>query len=86
MTATHDNACQTGRCANPPCGDGTMTRALADRLARLRTELADGQQALRALDIRRDQTTADLLRIQGAVQVLEELLASPPTRSRTGPA
>jgi hypothetical protein len=86
MTALHDNACQTARYANPPCGDDIMTRALADRLAQLRTELADGQQALRALDIRRDQMTADLLRIQGAVQVLEELLAAPPTRSRTGPA
>jgi hypothetical protein len=86
MTTTNDNACQTARYVDSPPGDDAVARALADRLIGLRTELADGQQALRALDIRRDQMTADLLRIQGAVQVLEELLAAPPTRLRAGPA
>lgn len=51
-------------------------RALA-RLARLRADLAEGERALADLDRRRDQLSATLLRISGAVTVLEELLDSP---------
>ena len=47
------------------------------RLATLRTELANGRDALTQLDARRVQIADTLLRIAGAVQVLEELCATP---------
>jgi hypothetical protein len=47
------------------------------RLATLRTELANGRDALTQLDARRAQIAETLLRIEGAVQVLEEVLATP---------
>jgi hypothetical protein len=50
--------------------------AVEDRLAELRSEMAEGERALRELDIRRDRLVNTLLRIGGAVQVLEELLES----------
>ncbi len=49
---------------------------MGDRLAQLHAELAAGRQALLQLDSRRDQMVASLLRLEGAVQVLEELLAA----------
>jgi hypothetical protein len=42
----------------------------------LRQELATGQDALAQLEARRTQLSEMLLRIAGAVQVLEELLAT----------
>ena len=47
------------------------------RLATLRTELANGRDALTQLEARRTQIADTLLRIEGAVQVLEELCATP---------
>lgn len=47
---------------------------LIHRLDELRADFAEGQGALRELDVRRDQLTADLLRVTGAVRALEELL------------
>ena len=53
-------------------------RSAADaRLATLRQELATGQDALAQLEARRTQLSEMLLRIAGAVQVLEEVLATP---------
>jgi predicted nuclease with TOPRIM domain len=49
--------------------------ALIHRLDELRADFAEGQRALRELDVRRDELTADLLRVSGAVLALEELLA-----------
>jgi ABC-type transporter Mla subunit MlaD len=47
------------------------------RLSALRTELANGRDALTQLEHRRAQIADTLLRIEGAVQVLEEVLATP---------
>lgn len=47
------------------------------RLATLRAELANGRDALTQLEQRRVQIADTLLRIEGAVQVLEELCAMP---------
>jgi hypothetical protein len=47
------------------------------RLATLRTELANGRDALTQLDARRVQIADMLLRIEGAVEIVEELLAAP---------
>lgn len=46
------------------------------RLAELRRELAEGERALAELDQRRERLVASMLRIGGAVQVLEELAAA----------
>ena len=48
--------------------------ALIHRVDELRADFAEGQRALRELDVRRDELTADLLRVSGAVRALEELL------------
>lgn len=45
------------------------------RLAELREELTAGERALAELDGRREQLVTSMLRISGAVQVLEELAA-----------
>ena len=54
-----------------------LRQAAQTRLATLRTELANGRDALTQLDARRVQIADTLLRIEGAVQVLEEVLATP---------
>jgi hypothetical protein len=46
------------------------------RLRELHSELSDGNRALRELDARREELRVTLLRIGGAAQVLEELLAT----------
>ncbi len=45
------------------------------RLAELERERERGLEALRGLDARRHELRETLLRIQGAIQVLEELVA-----------
>jgi hypothetical protein len=45
------------------------------RLTELREELATGERALAELDQRREHLVTSMLRISGAVQVLEELAA-----------
>jgi len=57
----------------PPEAASLDARALA-RLSGLRADLAEGERALADLDRRRDQLSATLLRISGAITVLEELL------------
>lgn len=46
------------------------------RLSELRQELATGERALAELDQRREHLVSSMLRIAGAVQVLEELSES----------
>jgi hypothetical protein len=46
------------------------------RLGELRTEYADGESQLVQLDRRRMQLQETMLRVAGAIQVLEELVAS----------
>ena len=49
--------------------------AILDRLVELQAEQTLGEERLALLDRQRDELRAVLLRIGGAVQVLEELLA-----------
>lgn len=49
-----------------------------NRLQELRGEYATGGQQLAELDRRREDLRATLLRIEGAIQVLEEELANSP--------
>jgi hypothetical protein len=51
-----------------------MRSNLEKRLLELRTELSRGQQHLDSLERQRQDVRDTLLRISGAVQVLEELL------------
>jgi len=50
---------------------------LAERLTELRVEWAEGQRRMEALDMERATTRDTLLRIAGAIQVLEELTSAP---------
>jgi len=45
------------------------------RLVALRAEHAEGERALADLNARRDRLVSSMLRISGAIQVLEELVA-----------
>lgn len=56
-----------------------MKTELSQRLVELRAELARGQQHLDALDRQRQDVRDTLLRISGAIQVLEELTAQQAT-------
>ncbi|MBL8485084.1 MAG: hypothetical protein JNJ60_23010 [Rhodocyclaceae bacterium] len=51
-----------------------MRDNLEKRLAELREEYASGTQVLAELRKKQDEVQATLLRISGAIQVLEELL------------
>ncbi|HWS58362.1 MAG TPA: hypothetical protein VN257_07465 [Actinotalea sp.] len=68
----------------------TESERITQRLAELRSELAAGEAALADLDARRQQLVTSMLRISGAVQVLEEMLGPvavpepPEPRSATG--
>ena len=53
-----------------------MRQQLQERLNILRNEFDSGQKMLAELDARQNQLQATLLRIGGAIQVLEELLDS----------
>jgi hypothetical protein len=58
------------------------------RRAELAAELREGQLMLAGVEARRDELQQTLLRISGAIQVLEELLApdGPATGATTRPA
>lgn len=55
--------------------------SLEIRLAELRAEFAAGDKAIRGFDGRREQLLATMMRIGGAIQVLEELLDPTPAAS-----
>jgi predicted nuclease with TOPRIM domain len=50
-------------------------RAVSERLERLRTEFERGMKQLEILDGRRSELRDTLIRIGGAIKVLEELVA-----------
>jgi len=50
-----------------------MFMDIRTRLQNLKEELANGEQMLADLDARRRETRDQMLRISGAIQVLEEL-------------
>ena len=54
-----------------------LRQAAQTRLATLRAELANGRDALTQLEHRRVQIADTLLRIEGAIQVLDEVLTTP---------
>jgi uncharacterized coiled-coil DUF342 family protein len=51
-----------------------MENRIEQRIAQLRKELDRGQRMLNEMDARRAELQATILRISGAIQVLEELL------------
>lgn len=51
-----------------------MNERLEKRLADLQSEYESGQKMLAELDAKRQALTATLLRIEGAIQVLRELI------------
>ncbi len=54
-----------------------MREQLQARLANLKQEFQTGQTQLQALERQQSSLRETLLRISGAIQVLEELLAAP---------
>ena len=50
---------------------------MVDRLAQLRAEYASGEQQLAALEARTTDLRHTMLRISGAIQVLDEVLGAP---------
>ena len=52
-----------------------MTEQLMERLEALKKEFANGQARLQDLEMQEGHLRETLLRISGAIQVLEELLA-----------
>jgi hypothetical protein len=55
-----------------------MRDQLSERLTQLRAEFESGQKVLRDLEIRQQEVRDTLLRIGGAIQVLEEVLKEAP--------
>lgn len=51
-----------------------MTQSIEKRLAELRQEFASGQEVLAEMQKKQDDLRNTLLRISGAIQVLDELL------------
>ena len=58
----------------------TMQDVLQQRLAKLREDYESGVQAMNEIQQRQDDLRATLLRISGAIQVLEELLQDTPSQ------
>ncbi len=65
--------------------DTALRERLASRLEDLRQELAKGQQALAEAQAQEQALRQTVLRISGAVQVLEEELARTPVMLAGGP-
>ena len=60
----------------PPAGADALRARLASRLGALREEFAQGQDQLNQAEARARYLREQLLRIAGAIQVLEEELAA----------
>jgi predicted nuclease with TOPRIM domain len=61
-----------------------MKSQLKQRLQELKAEFEAGQKMLAELDAKRADTKDTLLRISGAIQVLEELLNQAPVEHQNG--
>jgi chromosome segregation ATPase len=55
-----------------------MKEQLEERLKNLKQEFESGEKMLQELEMKRTNLQQTLLRISGAIQVLEEVLASDP--------
>lgn len=64
-----------------------MRDQLDQRLTQLKSEFQEGQKMLADLEARQNELRSTLLRISGAIQVLEELLAAeePAGQSQANP-
>jgi uncharacterized coiled-coil protein SlyX len=62
-----------------------MRDKLEQRLTELRNELASGQQMINELDARRAELQTTMLRITGAIQVIEEVLQPEPAAELPSP-
>lgn len=51
-----------------------MREQLNERLSQLKSEFESGQKVLRELEVRQQDVRDTMLRIGGAIQVLEEML------------
>jgi predicted nucleic acid-binding Zn-ribbon protein len=68
--------------AHNPAMPNDRRKTMNDKLAQLKKELEKGQQQLALLEQRKQEVRDTMLRIAGAIQVLEEMQASasaPPT-------
>jgi predicted nuclease with TOPRIM domain len=59
----------------------TLHAQFTRRLEELRADFARGEERLKALDTEAQQLRQTMLRISGAIQVLEEELAAPPPQA-----
>jgi hypothetical protein len=62
-----------------------MEQQLEKRLAELKSEFEAGQKMLADMDIKRKELEDTMLRISGAIQVIEEMLASRPAQDGPKP-
>lgn len=61
-----------------------MQQQLEQRLSELKTEYQTGQKMLADLEVRQAELRQTLLRISGAIQVLEEMLDATPHTALNG--
>jgi hypothetical protein len=62
-----------------------MREQLEKRLEELRAEFESGQKMLNEVETKRENLRQTLLRISGAIQVIEEMLAKPSDADSTDP-
>jgi hypothetical protein len=72
-----DKATRTPASSKRRQDDRSLGNTLESKVLELREELAKGQHHLDLLDQQREQVRDTLLRITGAIHVLEELLQQP---------
>lgn len=56
-----------------------MQERLVERLSQLKSEFESGQKVLRELEARQQEVRDTMLRIGGAIQVIEEMLQTAPS-------
>jgi len=64
----------------PDPGPSPIKAVMSQRIGELKVELANGQKMLTDLEAKENELKSTLLRISGAIQALEELLALDQTK------